>query len=141
MTVVSKSRWLPQALTCVVLWGLWGFIAKVSSAKMSPRAEQILYTAGMLPLAAAALMRLRGKLETDKRGASFGVLNGVLAGLGQIAFYAALGAGPASIVTAISGLFPLVTVVLAVLFLRERLNSVQAGGIALALVAIGLLTS
>jgi transporter family protein len=108
---------------------------------MTPRAEQILYTAGMLPLAAAALIRLRGKLDTDKRGASFGVLNGMLAGLGQVAFYAALGLGPASVVTALSGIFPLVTVVLAMIFLRERINLVQAGGVALALVAITLLSS
>jgi transporter family protein len=120
---------------------VWGVLAKVAAAGMTPGDEQILFTAGMVPVAVAALWRLRGRLETDRAGASYGVLNGVCAGLGLLAYYAAMGRGKASLVSAVTALFPLVTVVLAVLVLRERINVVQAAGVATALLAIVLLTS
>jgi transporter family protein len=57
--------------------------------------------------------------------------------VGNIALAAAIAMGAeASIVTPLTAMFPLVTLVLALVFLGERLNRIQAAGIALALVAI-----
>jgi len=60
--------WLIHALLCILSWGVWGVLAKVAATAMSPDQMQALFTAGMLPLAAAALVQLRGRLETDRRG-------------------------------------------------------------------------
>ncbi|MCW5982224.1 MAG: DMT family transporter [Bryobacteraceae bacterium] len=134
-------RWLAYCLACLFLWGVWGVLAKVASGRMSPKDEQILFTAGSLPVAAAALWRLKGALETHRIGALCGVLNGVFAGLGLIAYYVAMERGPASVVAPVTALFPLLTVLLAATFLRERVNRFQAAGIAAALVSIFLLAS
>ena len=48
--------------------------------------------------------------------------------------------GQASIVVPVTALFPLVTVILALTLLRERLGRAQLAGLALALVAIYLLS-
>src|SRR5207249_111392 len=58
---------------------------------------------------------------------------------GNVAYYRALQLGDkAAVVIALTGLYPLVTVILATVFLRERLNRVQGIGILLALAAIYL---
>jgi uncharacterized membrane protein len=134
-------RWLLFAQLCILLWGVWGVLAKLAADKTSPEQQQVLFTIGGLPVAALALWRLRGRLETDRRGAACGVLNGVFSGLGLLAYYAAMSRGQASLVSTLTGLFPLLTVMLAVLILKERMNRVQMAGVALALVAVVLLST
>ena len=116
-------------------------LTKVASARLSVAQMQILFTLGMMPLAVAALISLRGKLERDMRGAGYGILNGVFTGLGLLAYNAAMAKGKASIIGPMTAMFPLVTVALAVIVLRERINRVQAAGVVLALAAIFVLAS
>jgi drug/metabolite transporter (DMT)-like permease len=56
--------------------------------------------------------------------------------IGNIAYYEVLGSSKASTVVPLTALYPLVTVILAVIFLRERLNRIQLAGILISLVAI-----
>ena len=66
-------------------------------------------------------------------------LTGVLGGSGNVALYKALQiGGEGSVVVPLTGMYPLVTVVLARVLLKERLNRIQTLGIGLALVAIYL---
>jgi uncharacterized membrane protein len=135
-----NSAWLLYALLCVVWWGVWGFLSKLGSDQTSPQQLQILFTIGIIPPSALAWARLGFKVETDRRGAIYGILNGIFSGLGMLAYYAALARGQASIVGPFTALFPLLTVALAFAFLRERINRVQAAGMIFALAAIVLLS-
>lgn len=117
-------------------WGLWAFLVKVASPHLNPFQMQALFVAGMLPVIALALARTRLTIQTDRLGALYGILNGVLATLGMLAFYAALEKGKVSIVGPVTALFPLVTVAGSMLILHERLNAVQCVGIVFALAAI-----
>jgi len=92
----------------------------------------------MLPLVAAAL--LRRKIDRDRVGAAYGVLIGVLAGLGGIGYFAAMQAGKASLVGPVTSLFPLLTVLLAVGILKERMNRIQLAGVVLGLISIAVLS-
>ena len=56
-------------------------------------------------------------------------------------FEAMVKGGKASVVTPVTALFPMVTVVLALVFLKERLGRVQWVGLGLAFVAIYLLNA
>jgi transporter family protein len=129
-------RWLAYALLCIVAWGTWGFVAKLGADRIAPGPLQILATVGTLPLALMAFFQLGMRLERDVRGISYSVFNGVLSGIGLLAYYAAVSRGKVSIVGPVTSLFPLLTVILAFLFLRERLNKTQMIGAALSLVAI-----
>ncbi len=111
-------------------------MAKLGADKIAPGPLQILATAGTFPLALLAFLQLRMRLEKDVRGISYGVLNGLLSGIGLLAYYAAVSRGKVSVVGPVTSLFPLLTVVLAFIFLRERLNRMQMAGVALSLVAI-----
>jgi transporter family protein len=119
-------------------WGLWAFLVKVASRDLNPFQMQALFVAGMLPLIALALFRTRLAIQTDRLGVTYGMLNGVLATLGMLAFYAAMERGRASIVGPVTALFPIVTIAGSMVVLNERLNAVQCAGIVFALAAIVL---
>jgi bacterial/archaeal transporter family protein len=131
-------KWLRYALLCIFWWGVFGFLSKIGSGKASPIQMQILFTVGMLPLVAAAL--LTGTIDRDRVGAAYGVLLGVLTGFGGIAYFAAMQAGKASLVGPVTSLFPLVTVLLAIWFLKERMNKIQLAGIVVGLISIAVLS-
>ena len=132
--------WLLHAFACIFWWGLWGFLAKIGSNSATPLQLQILFTFGMAPIAFVALLRSRFKLETSRSGAIYGILCGVFSGLGMLAYYAAMQRGKASVIGPVTALFPLLTIILALLFLRERLNRAQAIGMVLAVCAIAVLS-
>jgi transporter family protein len=107
---------------------------------MTPMQIQVLFTMGMFPVVLAALIQLKWKVDRDCRGATYGVLNGVFTGLGLIAYYAAMARGKASIVGPVTALFPLLTVVLALVLLKEQMNRVQTAGVFVALASILILS-
>lgn len=132
--------WLWYAILCTFWWGLWGFLSKVGSASANPMQLQVLFTLGMLPVALGMLLHMQGKLDRNLGGVTYGILSGVVTGLGTLGYYAALREQNASVVTPLTGLFPVLTVLLAFIVLRERLNRVQWGGMVLALVSIVVLS-
>ena len=132
--------WLWYALLCIFWWGLWGFLSKIGSVSANPLQMQILFTLGMLPVALGMLLQMRWKLDRDGAGATYGILSGVATGVGTLGYYAALREQDASVVTPLTGLFPVLTVLLAFVVLRERLNKVQVGGMLLALASIAILS-
>jgi transporter family protein len=131
-------KWLWLALSCMLCWGVWGYLVKLGTADMNPQAMQVLFVLGMIPPVIAALLRTGFKVQTDRKGVSYGILNGILATVGMVAFYAAMGRGKASLVGPLTALFPLFTVAGAMLLLKEKLNRVQALGIVVALAAVAI---
>jgi len=132
--------WLWYALLGVFLWGLWGFLSKIGSDVASPMQMQILFTLGMLPVAIAMLWQMQWKLDRHRVGITCGMLCGVATGLGTLGYYAALREQAASVVTPMTGLFPVLTVVLAFVVLGERLNKVQMIGMLLAVASVAILS-
>jgi len=120
----------------LVGWGVWGFLVKLGADRMNPRALQILFVVGMIPPLVLALAKVKFVVQKDRQGIFYGILNGLLATLGMLAFYAAMARGQASLVAPLTALFPLFTVIGAVLLLKEKLNRFQVVGIAMALVAV-----
>ena len=142
---MPTDRWsfpirLWYALLGVFLWGLWGFLSKIGSDAASPMQMQILFTLGMLPVALGMFIQMRGKLDRDRVGITYGLLCGVATGVGTLGYFAALRDQNASVVTPLTGVFPVLTVILAFVILRERLNKVQMGGMLLALASIVILS-
>ncbi len=132
--------WLSYAVLCILCWGVWAFLSKIVAGEMTPMQIQVLFTIGIFPVVLIALAHLRWKVDTDFLGATYGILNGVFTGLGLLAYFAALAREKASIVSPITALFPLLTVVLAFILLRERMNRVQMAGAVLALTSIVILS-
>ncbi len=130
------SKWIWFALLALFWWGVWAFLVKLGADRMNPRALQILFVLGTIPPLLLALAKVRFVIQADKAGIVYGILNGVLATFGMLAFYAAMARGKASLVAPVTALFPLFTVIGAVLLMKEKLNQIQVLGIAMAVVAV-----
>jgi transporter family protein len=98
---------------------------------------QFVSTFGFVLVGIVASFSRNLQLKTDLRGKAFALISGVLLGLGGIALYSAYRTGEnASVITATTSLYPVVTVFLAVSFLREKLNKLQIVGLCFAVAAI-----
>ena len=98
---------------------------------------QFLFTVGAVPVAIALLVAQRFRLEKSPKGIFYAVLNGVLSATGGLTLFAAYHTnGNTSVITASSALYPVITVVLAILVLREHFGVVQAVGLFFAAIAI-----
>ena len=122
-------------------------MSKVASAGVDAYDNQLLYTVGLAPLMIFVAWVVRKRVPGERRfgrarGVSWAFLTGILGGVGNIAFFQALvKGGKASVVAPVTALFPMVTVLLALIFLEERLRRMQWVGLGLAFVAIYLLSS
>lgn len=141
--IFGMPRWLAFSILTIVVWGVWGAVSKVSSDAIDVDTNQVFFTFGLVPLILLVWRSSRAKptAERYKAGIVWAFVTGILGGAGNIAFFHALGiGGKASIVSPVTALFPLVTVILAVTLLQERIGAAQKIGLALALVAIYLLS-
>jgi len=79
------------------------------------------------------------KIEWNAAGFGWAALGGFLAFAGFLTFFAALDQGKASTVVTLSALYPLVTILMSIGFLHEKLSMRQGIGIVAALIASVLL--
>jgi transporter family protein len=139
--------WLFWSLASIVLWGTWGLVSKVASAGMDAYVNQLLYTVGLAPLMIFVAWSVHKENAGNRRerrasGIFWAFFTGILGGVGNLAFFQALVVGgKASVVAPVTALFPMVTVLLALLVLKERLGRVQWVGLTLAFMAIYLLSA
>ncbi len=143
MSVHPMPRWLWYSILTTLFWGAWGVVSKVSVNMMSPMVNQVVFTVGLIPLVLIVARSKHAWTGRNRwRGGSFAFITGILGGVGNVTMYEALShGGKASTVLPTTGLYPLFTVVAAIPILREKLNRVQAAGIALAVIAILLFSS
>jgi len=122
----QSRRWIPLAATALVLWG--GAQTLVKYAYGLPHADEA-GLAVLNTLGGMASLGLYGWFKTPRHGlfkrfaASFVPM--ALMAVGDLLVIVASRRGPISLVTPISGAYPLVTVGFAYVFLNERLNALQ----------------
>jgi bacterial/archaeal transporter family protein len=121
-------------------WGLVGLLQKLGADRISSRSLLIWLVVGF-----AALLPLLWRGATlgglGWRTASIGLLGGVANGLGSWALFESLERGAkASVAVPLTALYPLVTIVLARIFLAETLTFRQWIGIALAVAGGAMLS-
>ena len=133
------KTWYLYSVLTVVTWGLWGLLSKLASNYAKPKQALIFQTAGVLAFGLLVLMIEKFKIEWSVPGFSWAALGGFLAFVGFLTFFAALEQGKASTVVTLSALYPLVTIVLSITLLHEKLTARQGVGIVLALIASALL--
>jgi transporter family protein len=132
-----KARWLWYSLSCALCWAGWTLLSKLGSREIPAVTMQFLFTIGTLPVCVFFLVARRFRLEKSAKGISYAVLMGVLAGLGGLTLFAAYRTeGNTSLITAVTALYPMVTVVLALTVLREKLRRIQIVGLVFACIAI-----
>jgi transporter family protein len=132
------SKWFWYSILCVLCWGGWTILAKLGSKQIPAEAAQFLFAWGMLPVAVVllAIASRRFRLERNAKGIFYSVAGGVLAAIGGWALFAAYRTGGnTSVITVVTAMYPLFSVLLAMLVLRERLSWMHVIGLAFAAVA------
>lgn len=137
-----KSKiWLIFALVTTIFWGVWGaFIEITEQAGFPATLGYVVWSLTMIPPALIALKLVGWEIEYDKRSILLGAAIGFLGAGGQLILFHGVSIGPAYIIFPIIALSPVITVLLSILILKEKTNFKGWIGIALALIAIPLLS-
>jgi bacterial/archaeal transporter family protein len=131
--------WYVYAVLTVVTWGLWGVCSKIAATYAKPRQALLFQTVGIVAFALLVFALEKFKIEWNAAGFGWAALGGFLAFVGFLTFFAALDQGKASTVVTLSALYPLVTILMSIGFLHEKLSVRQGIGIVAALIASVLL--
>jgi len=138
---MKNRNWLYYAMTTTVLWGVWGaFIEIPEKAGFPATLGYSAWALTMIPVALVALKLISWKLDKDRRSILLGMGAGLMGCGGQLILFQCLRMGPAYIVFPIISLYPVVTIILSVLFLKESASKRAWIGIVFALVAIAMLS-
>lgn len=138
---MKMKAWFLYAMTVTVLWGVWGALIEIpEKAGFAATLGYSVWALTMIPVAMIALKLINWKLDHDRRSILFGLSAGLLGCGGQLILFQCLRIGPAYIVFPIISLYPVVTIILSVLLLKERASKRAWIGIILALIAISMLS-
>jgi bacterial/archaeal transporter family protein len=134
------AEWIIFSLATIFFWGVMGLLQKLSTNWISADSVFVWSRVGYL-LLVLWLLIATSMHNLGARDILIGIAAGVTNGLGAWYLYASLQSGAkASVAIPLTSLYPLLTVLLAVVILGERPKSLQWVGIGLALVA-GVLMS
>ncbi len=139
---MKLKPWLIFALVTTLFWGLWGAFTEIPERAGFPVTMiYVFWSITMIIPALIAMRIIKWKLDRDRRSVLFGAIIGLLGAGGQLAlFTGAIKNGPAYLIFPIISLSPVITILLSLLFLKERAGIRGWIGIAVALVAIPLLS-
>lgn len=137
---MKNNAWIFYSIAAALFWGVWGVVAKFISEDVTPYANHLLFTIGMLFTLPLVWRRLRHE-KPNRKGIIWGLVSGILAVTGNVAVFQAFSSGGlAAIVIPLTNLYPLVTIVIAILVFKEKLNWLNALGILLAIPAVVMLS-
>ena len=133
-------RWLRWTVFALISWGVWAIMAKLIGEALSGAHNQALSTLGILPIMLALGISKKFSGPGNRhRGILYALASGAVSCLGNVVYYHILSrGGKAAMIVPLTALYPLVTILLAMLLLKERLNRIQTAGLLLSLIAIYL---
>lgn len=133
--------WLVCTLSCMFGYGIWGFLAKVTTERgMNPLAVGAVSSLALFLTTCVAFYWFVGGNPWGKtEETALALLCGTVGGIAVVMFFIAVQNGPASLVVPLSALYPSVTIALSLIFLNERPSGSQTIGIGLTIVAAVLL--
>ena len=133
--------WLLPTFGTFVLWGVWSFITKITTKYISPKSAILFEVLGGMIIATIVLFSLKFKPDIHPKGVLLAITTGALGLTGALCFLYAASKGPISLVAVLSALYPVIAVVLAMIFLEESVSVKQGLGIVLALGAMILIAT
>jgi transporter family protein len=132
--------WLLSSLMAFVCFGLWGFFPKVAVKYINPKSALIYGVIGGVLVAVVTWLTMRKGIEHDLRGVTPALITGVVGYLGMFFFLHAVELGKVSVVASLTAVYPVVTILLAAIILKERITYVQYVGIFTSMAGVILLS-
>jgi bacterial/archaeal transporter family protein len=133
---------LKLALACMTSWGIGSFVAKIAADRIGSKSvvfDLVGYTLALI-VYISCTYKYSGLVQTDKLGAFLAFLAGMIGSVGAILFYILLTKRDASSAVPMTALYPVLTAILAFLFLGDKLTWAKGIGIVLSGMALYLLS-
>jgi len=134
--VRKSNSWLAYSILVVLFFGVWGAFTGTTEKNGFPATlGYVVWALTLIPAVIFSLSRNNWKLATDKHSVIYGALAGLLGSLGQLLLFIALKDAPAYLIFPLISLMPMVTVLLAVIILREKTGKLGWLGVFLSIIA------
>ncbi len=135
------SNWLVLSIFALVCWGITGNTQKLSTNYITTQFSFLGFALAFIPIAIFTVLVFPVETALSWQVLGLGIVGGVLNSLGALTSFAAFEAGAkSSVAVPIMYLYPLITVVLARVFLHEHITPAHWAGIFLAPIAAWLLS-
>src|SRR5579872_6926904 len=135
------TNWFVATLISLFSFGLWGLFTKLSVVHIDSKSALVYQTAGVLLVGLFALSMMNFKPAADLKGFTYAMLTGIAYGVGCLFYFVAASKGKIITVVTLTALYPLVTIILAYLLLKEAVSIKQCAGIFLAFMSILLMST
>jgi transporter family protein len=133
-------EWFLPALGSLVFYGFWAFFPKIASLTINPKSFLFYNVIGSVVVNFIIFFVMKSRLQFEMKGFIFSILTGVFGILGTLLFAYALGKGKASVVIIITALYPIISIILSIVFLKEVISIRQFIGMALGMLAVVLIS-
>ncbi|MEZ0260775.1 MAG: EamA family transporter [Alphaproteobacteria bacterium] len=133
--------WLLPALAALFIWGFWAFLPKLALQSLDPHSVIFYESFGNMLVALPIMFHLKFKLQKDRKAVSMLAGSAVLTVLAILAYFYALKTGPVAVIVTLTALYPVISVILARIVLKEKLNKVQIAAVLMAVSAMLLLAA
>lgn len=138
----EMKMWHIYSLLCLLFWGVWGVLGKLACRTVPTRNYIFLVLLGnaiVLPLLFLFLSKGQSlKINTPDRW--FALSSSMAYVIGGVLFFIALSKGETTRVVLTTAMYPIITIIFAVLFLNEPMSVTKGVGVVTALVSIVLLS-
>jgi len=134
-----SERWFMLILLAIVCFSFGSFFGKLASLKDIPYRVYFFEAVGTLTVFTTFVIYNRNTIFTNFAINFPALFMGLCWGIGTVLFIVALKYAKLSIVAPLSAAYPALTVVLALVFLGEKLDIREIAGISLAIVSVALL--
>ncbi|BAU14529.1 hypothetical protein LEP3755_50770 [Leptolyngbya sp. NIES-3755] len=130
------ANWLSYALASLFLYGFWGLFSKLATNYLGSRTVLVYDIVGAVLVGLMFFGTNNWEWRGDLRGIVFAMLTGIVGTLATLCYLVAVSKGSSSIVLPLTSLYPAITVILALLILKEPMTLRHGIGILLAVSAI-----
>jgi len=135
------KEWVFPALGTFIFWGFWGFVPKITTRYISPKSAIVYEVLGGFLVAIIVMYSMNFRPEINPKGFAMAITTGVFGFLGALCYLLAVSKGPVSLVVTLTALYPVLSVLLAVIILNEPITLKQGVGIILAVGAMLLIAT
>jgi len=137
--VILMERWFLLGVLAVVLFGVGSFLGKLASnTDISPRVY-FFEAIGTFTVFTTFFLLKKSEILNGFSINYYAIGMGLSWGIGTVLFIFALENSKISLITTLTALYPAVTIILAYIFLAERLEIRELVGVVLAIAAIFLI--
>lgn len=128
------SRWVVYTFASVISWGVWGLMLKLAVNNMKGTQAAFWANAAEIIILYGVMSSCGHSLFAGINGKGFGwaIGAGLVGGAGLLLNNLALKEGPLSVVSPMTAMYPVITLILAVVLLHETISLKQIMGIVIA---------